>query len=77
MKAYPGYTVETIRNGLSWREVELLLRCWHESPGASRTLEKIEMILTKAHGIKWLNTKPNESDGDVRNLIDRLDMWSG
>ena len=62
MLAYPGYTVEKIREELSWRQIEELMKVWQEHEPSNTRLKKIEEILKKAHGIKYVSRKGKDQD---------------
>ena len=62
MLAYPGYTVEKIREELSWRQIEELMKVWQEYEPSNSRLKNIEEILKKAHGIKYVSRKGKDQD---------------
>ena len=67
--AYPGYTIESIESGLSWRQVKLLLSYWEEDPPTVLRIAKVESMLEKKFGFKSIS-KTNLLSGD--DLIDHL-----
>lgn len=68
MSAYPGYTVETIKSELSWRQIERLMEVWKKHDPPNTHLRRIEEILTKVHNIKIIKN-PVAKD---QNLINEL-----
>ena len=67
MLAYPGYTVEGIKEELSWRQIEELMKMWQANEPSNIKLQRIEEILKRAHGIKYVPRKAKD-----QNLMDEL-----
>jgi len=67
MMAYPGYTVGTIQDELSWRELNLLVSKWEKTPPGSVKIDRIEMMISHYTGIKF-QAKKQSSD----QLLDQL-----
>lgn len=70
MTAYPGYTVDSIQETLSWREIEELMSYWDKWPSNKQILDRIEKILTYAHNVKWEPRVKTEDD-----ILSRIDAF--
>lgn len=62
MLAYPGYTVQKIKDELTWREVEELAKTWKDHPPTFFQLNKIEQILEKHTGVKFQKMQPTDNE---------------
>lgn len=70
LQAYPGYTVGTLQEELSWRQVEVMMDTWAENPPAFIRLQRIEAMLAKKFGFKITdpNNRPKNDDDLKRTL---------
>ena len=57
--------MRTFESELSWREVEIYLDLWGESPPVSVTLERIEKMIEKKLGFRFNKTSPKLSADQV------------
>lgn len=62
MVAYPGYTVRTIEEELSMREIRALLLCRKKQPTLAVLLNKVEQILEKHTGCRFQSMEPMPDD---------------
>jgi hypothetical protein len=60
MQAYPGYTIEKIEYELSWRVVNNLMNCWSDRPPLLVRTERIEQMIQKKLGFKFVNKKVSD-----------------
>jgi len=50
--AYPGYTIRLIEDGLSRRQIEVMMAAWEEHPPTFVSMRRLQVMFGKAHGFK-------------------------
>lgn len=72
MGVYPAYTIECIETELSWREVEMLLKCCNAEPPLLIRIARIENMLGQKLGFKSISQSTTAKPLSGNDLVDHL-----